>query len=117
MLQPGEDAALVPEALQDRVGVDTAFDQLDGNALFKSLVGATRKINGAHPAAADLADDAVAPQFGADHGVGGSLVVKETGGGALDNTGNEGTLLLVPGQQAGDFLAQFRVVAALLLQM
>jgi hypothetical protein len=42
--------ALVAEAAQDEIRVHPALDELDGNALLKSIVGTLGQVNGPHPA-------------------------------------------------------------------
>ena len=55
----GEDLALVAEAADDRLGVHAALEDLERHALLEGVVAADRQVDGAHAAAAQLADQAV----------------------------------------------------------
>ena len=59
MLEAGENLPLVPEAADDAVGVHAALEDLDRHALLERIVVADAKIDGAHAAMTDLANEAV----------------------------------------------------------
>src|SRR5262245_44934827 len=60
MLEPGEDLPLAQEAAQDLVRVHAALDEFEGDALLEVAVGALGEPDGAHAAAAQLFEQAVA---------------------------------------------------------
>ena len=63
MLELSEDLTLVPETLQDVVGIQSAPNEFDRHFLAVGLVGPFREIDGAQPAASDLAHDPVGAQL------------------------------------------------------
>jgi hypothetical protein len=69
VVERGENLPLVAETAEDEVGVHPALDELDGDALAELAVGAERLVDGAHPAAPDLARDDVDADAAADGGV------------------------------------------------
>ena len=66
VVQGGENLALVAEAAEDEVRVHPALDELDGDAAAELAVVALGHVDGAHPAAADLAHDLVGADPAAD---------------------------------------------------
>ena len=59
MLELGEDLALVPETLQDVVGIKSAPNEFKRDLFAIGFVGPLRQVNRAEPAAPDLAEDPV----------------------------------------------------------
>src|SRR5262245_2089156 len=57
MLQPGENAALLPETLEYRFAVGADPECLDGDTLIELRIVARAFVDRAHAAARDLADD------------------------------------------------------------
>src|SRR5579872_2602288 len=61
MVQAGQYLPLVAEALDDELGVEVAPDELDGDLLTESLVGAGGQVNHTHTTLADFPDHSVGP--------------------------------------------------------
>ena len=59
VIQVGEDLALHQKAFDDGIGVHAALDELQRDLPIESLIRSSCEINGAHPAAANLANDFV----------------------------------------------------------
>jgi hypothetical protein len=59
MVEIGEDLSLRPEALQNRVAVHRASNELDRHGLLEGCVGAPPEVHGSHPAVTDLLQDLV----------------------------------------------------------
>lgn len=95
------------ETLKHRIGVRAVLDYLDRDALLELRVGTLSQIDGAHPAAATLADDTVSADL--------SFVGRHRRCNALDvrrRLRDEAACLLMRGQQAFDLFSQSRIAAA-----
>ena len=57
VIEAGENLSLGAEATTDLVGVQAELDDLDGDAALELVVVAYGQVDGAHPAASELADD------------------------------------------------------------
>src|SRR5688572_16717432 len=99
--EAGKDLPFVAETLKHRISVHAALDHLDRDAHLELRVGALPEIDGTHPSAAKLADDAK----GADL----SSIGRHRRRDACDvrrRLGDEAARLLVRVQQAFDLLSQ-----------
>ena len=63
MLELRENLSLSPEAPENVIGVEAAFDDIDCDQLFKLLVRARAQINRAESTAADLADHSIGTEL------------------------------------------------------
>ena len=59
MLELGENLALVPETLQNIVGIEAAPNEFKRHLLAVGFVRPFRQVDRAQPAAADLAEDPI----------------------------------------------------------
>src|SRR5688572_23357483 len=66
MPERGEYLPLIEKAFEDRIGIETVFDQLDRNAVRKLTISPLCQVNQAHAAGADLFDDLVFADHAAD---------------------------------------------------
>src|SRR6476646_9145295 len=67
MIERRENLSLVAKALDDKVIVESRVDQLDGHAMLKLAISASRFVHRAHTTAAQLASDAIRSHVRTDH--------------------------------------------------
>src|SRR5665213_1795019 len=108
VIQICEDLALVAEAAQDFLGVHAALDDFEGDLLDVFLVVAEGEIDGAHAAAAYLADDAIGAEALADEDGG----VEDGGGDTLDGGVDGDGAVVVGGEEGVDLVEELCVACA-----
>ena len=106
VIEPGKDLSLVAEALQHRVAVHPAFDQLDRDPHVELGVSAFGEVDAAHPAPAKLANDPIGADLTAGGNDGGRDRLQSGG-----RTAGKRSCLSIGPQQTFDFRPELGIVS------
>jgi hypothetical protein len=110
MIELGENLPLAPKTPQDKVRVQPGRDQLDSGGDFVLVVVALGKIDRAHAAVADLANEPV--RAGALRGAPNAFIIDKSFDSSFEPLLDKGAGILVVTQQRVDLAKQFFVFIA-----